>query len=175
MLSSDIKPGLYRLQVAAALTATDNYLVNVKEKGSAYRLKLSTPSSLEANTHLELELALENDKAMGSPRLASARLQQASGEQTPLRLSQSGNSWRLQNEQLPMPSSNAGFSELVVDIETQVDNTLVRRTVKTAFKQFYPSARLAPEIKVGWQNGLPSASTLRWSWPKVVVLGCRQY
>lgn len=157
LLNSDIKPGLYRLQVAAALTATDNYLVNVKEKGSAYRLKLSTPSSLEANTHLELELALENDKAMGSPRLASARLQQASGEQTPLQLSQSGNSWRLQNEQLPMPSSNAGFSELVVDIETQVDNTLVRRTVKTAFKQFYPSARLAPEIKVGWQNGLPSA------------------
>ncbi|MCG9712549.1 DUF4785 family protein [Shewanella insulae] len=154
-LSEQATPGVYQLQVVRPLGANDSYLVNVKEKGSPYRLALSAPKRLSSQApKLAFDLKLSNSDIDLSP---TATLKQSDGRYHRLAVVKQGDNWRAQlPDELAMPVSNLGLSEIQVDVETRVNGLPLLRTVKTAFKQYVPAAKLADEASIYWQDSKPT-------------------
>ncbi|QDF76844.1 MULTISPECIES: DUF4785 domain-containing protein [Shewanella] len=154
-LSKRATPGMYQLQVVQPLSANDSYLVNVKEKGSPYQLTLSAPKHLSSQTPLlAFDLKLSNSDIDLSP---TATLKQSDGRYHSLAVVKQGNKWQAQlPDDLTMPSSNLGLSEIQLDIETRVNGLPLIRTVKTAFKQYVPAAKLLDKANIHWQDTKPT-------------------
>ncbi|QYJ97423.1 DUF4785 family protein [Shewanella alkalitolerans] len=154
-LSKQATPGVYQLQVVRPLGANDSYLVNVKEKGSPYQLALSAPNRLSSQApKLAFDLKLSNSDIALSP---TATLKQSDGRYHRLAVVKQGDNWQAQlPDELAMPSSNLGLSEIQVDVETRVDGLPLIRTVKTAFKQYVPAAKLKDQASIHWQNARPT-------------------
>lgn len=158
-LSKQATAGHYQLQVIQPLAANDTYLINVKEKGSPYRLKLSSDAVVASvDRQLKFKLELSNSDNTLMP---VARLKQENGQSHRLELLQVDQRWQAKlPEHLALPSSNRGLSEIQVNIETRVDNKPVIRTVKTAFKHYVPSAKLGQEATIHWQDHKPLKAVL---------------
>lgn len=157
LLSAAAPAGEYRLKSATAVDERALYLVNVKEKGSPYELKLAAPMLVSSGSDsLELAMGVSGDVTAIS---ANARLKQGDTQQS-LALTYEGDKLRLSMPDDLQPSSALGLSELVIDVEARVGNTQLRRTIKSAFKLYAPSARITPEVNTQWQNGLPAALEL---------------
>ncbi|MGL6013496.1 MAG: DUF4785 family immunoglobulin-like domain-containing protein, partial [Shewanella oncorhynchi] len=154
-MSAKATPGEYRLQVSQPLTPSASYLVNVKEKGSPYQLSVKAPIAIAADAQtLGLELALsQSDNAF----VPQAKLKQADGNMQPLAMVKQGGTWQaVIPAGVALSSSNAGFSEIEVTVQTQVDGRPVQRTVKSVFKSFVNSASIKPEVLTIWDKGLPN-------------------
>jgi len=158
-LSKQATPGQYQLQVVQPLGADDTYLINVKEKGSPYQLTLSSPAlvaSIDREIGFKLEMS-NNDSALAPV----ATLKQENGQYHRLQLLNNGDTWQAKlPDNLALPSSNRGLSEIQVNIETRVDNKPVIRTVKTAFKQYVPSARIGQQATIHWRAQKPIKALL---------------
>ncbi|QYK12674.1 DUF4785 family protein [Shewanella rhizosphaerae] len=154
-LSKQATPGVYQLQVVQPLGANDSYLVNVKEKGSPYQLALSAPNRLSSQApKLAFDLKLSNSDMALSP---TATLKQSDGRYHRLAVVKQGDNWQAQlPDELAMPSSNLGLSEIQVDVETRVNGLPLIRTVKTAFKQYVPAAKLKDQASIYWQDSKPT-------------------
>ncbi|MCZ4337977.1 DUF4785 domain-containing protein [Shewanella colwelliana] len=158
-LSKQASAGQYQLQVMQPLAAQDSYLINVKEKGSPYQLELHAPATLaSSNSTLNFSLAISNSDIALQP---TATLKQSDGQYHQLTLVNVDQQWQAQlPEALTLPSSNRGLSEIQLDIETRIDNKPIIRTVKTAFKQYVPSAMWGESAQIHWQQQLPVKAML---------------
>ncbi|MEC4728961.1 DUF4785 family protein [Shewanella sp. D64] len=159
LLSADAKAGKYRLRVNEKLQPNASYMINVKEKNSPYQLKLTSKNAVSSTqTSIPFELELTNSKTVLKP---SASLKHADGSFQALKVEQINGQWQAK---LPvvnaMPSNNLGLSEIQLQVSTQVAGKAVVRTVKKAFKQFVPSAKIQPQITSQWLNGLPESLTV---------------
>lgn len=152
LLSAAAPAGDYRLSARQAIDSRARYLVNVKEKGSPYNLTLSSPMLVSTNSD-RLELAMGLD-GMNAGMNASARLKQGNSE-LQLALEQQGDKLMLNLPDNLSADSPMGLSELVIDVEASDGNRTVRRTIKSAFKLYTPSARISPEVETQWQDGVP--------------------
>ncbi|MGI2055986.1 DUF4785 domain-containing protein [Shewanella baltica] len=154
-MSAKATPGQYRLQVSQPLTPSANYLVNVKEKGSPYQLSVKASSAIAADAQtLGLELALSQSDNTFVPQ---ATLKQADGDMQPLTMVKQGETWQaVIPAGVALSSSNAGFSEVEITVQTQVDGRPVQRTVKSVFKSYVNSASIKPEVLTVWDKGLPN-------------------
>lgn len=154
-MSAKATPGQYRLQVSQPLTPSANYLVNVKEKGSPYQLSVKASSAIAADAQtLGLELALSQSDNTFLPQ---ATLKQADGDMQPLTMVKQGETWQaVIPAGVALSSSNAGFSEVEITVQTQVDGRPVQRTVKSVFKSYVNSASIKPEVLTVWDKGLPN-------------------
>ncbi|MEN8615931.1 DUF4785 domain-containing protein [Shewanella baltica] len=154
-MSAKATPGQYRLQVSQPLTPSANYLVNVKEKGSPYQLSVKASSAIAADAQtLGLELALSQSDNTFVPQ---AILKQADGDMQPLTMVKQGETWQaVIPAGVALSSSNAGFSEVEITVQTQVDGRPVQRTVKSVFKSYVNSASIKPEVLTVWDKGLPN-------------------
>ena len=154
-MSAKATPGQYRLQVSQPLTPSANYLVNVKEKGSPYQLSVKASSAIAADAqNLGLELALSQSDNTFVPQ---ATLKQADGDMQPLTMVKQGETWQaVIPAGVALSSSNAGFSEVEITVQTQVDGRPVQRTVKSVFKSYVNSASIKPEVLTVWDKGLPN-------------------
>lgn len=154
-MSAKATPGQYRLQVSQPLTASAHYLVNVKEKGSPYQLSVKAPTAIAADAQsVALTLALTQSDNSFMPQ---AKLKRADGDMQQLAMVKQGNTWQaVMPAGMSLASSNAGFSEIEVTVQTQVDGRPVQRTVKTAFKPYVNSASIKPEVITIWDKGLPN-------------------
>jgi hypothetical protein len=161
IMSASAKPGQYKLKVTQRLSASARYLVNVKEKGSPNSLTLNAPAAIEASAaHIDLDLSLsQRDADQSDAGLApKASMKHASGEMVALKMRPFEDRWQLLlPENLPMPDSNAGLSEIEVEVTARVDGKTVRRSVKTAFKPYVNSARIEPQVQSQWRDGLPQS------------------
>lgn len=161
-MSASAKPGQYQLKVSQPLSAGSSYLVNVKEKHSPYQLSLRNQYNLSSQSKtLNFDLSLTNSDEKLTPQ---ASWKHSSGQHLSLNVTSINGQWQatLPNG-LPMPTSNAGLSEIQIDIQTKVNGLDVVRTVKTAFKQFVPSAKFEKQVKTRWQGGVPEDITLTLS------------
>ena len=158
-LSKQATPGQYQLQVIQPLGANDAYLINVKEKGTPYQLTLSSPALVASiDREIGFKLAMSNNDSALAP---VATLKQENGQYHRLELINRGDIWQAKlPDNLALPSSNRGLSEIQVNIETRVDNKPVIRTVKTAFKQYVPSARIGQQATIHWQAQRPVKAIL---------------
>ncbi|MGE6435785.1 DUF4785 domain-containing protein [Shewanella baltica] len=154
-MSAKATPGQYRLQVSQPLTPSANYLVNVKEKGSPYQLSVKASSAIAADAQtLGLELALSQSDNTFVPQ---ATLKQADGDMQPLTMVKQGETWQaVIPAGVALSSTNAGFSEVEITVQTQVDGRPVQRTVKSVFKSYVNSASIKPEVLTVWDKGLPN-------------------
>ncbi|QYJ85941.1 DUF4785 family protein [Shewanella mesophila] len=162
-LSKQASPGQYQLQVVQPLAAQDSYLINVKEKGSPYQLELDAPAALASNNDtLKFSLAISDSDSDSDIALQpTATLKHSDGQYYPLDLVNIDQQWQAKlPEALTLPSSNRGLSEIQLDIETRIDNKPVIRTVKTAFKQYVPSATWGQSAQIHWQQQLPVKAVL---------------
>ncbi|WP_298768271.1 DUF4785 domain-containing protein [uncultured Shewanella sp.] len=150
-LSNDAKPGQYRLQVTKNLPAEGRYLMNVKEKHSPFKLSLSAPIAINQHSDIirfNLDLSQSNETL--SPQVF---LQNNQGKQTPLKVSLHQEHWQAHlPDNIALSTHNAGLSEILVNINTQVNGIPVERTVKTAFKAFVNSAKITEQVQVIYQN-----------------------
>ncbi|MCL1123277.1 DUF4785 family protein [Shewanella surugensis] len=150
-LSSEAKPGLYWLKVNKSLPSDGRYLLNVKEKHSPFQLSLNAPIAVAENTDaIRFNLALTNSQAPFTPK---AFLKNNQGQQTPLKVIKYADHWQAllpQGESLS--THNAGLSEIVVNVDTQIDGLPVIRSVKTAFKAFVNSAKISKKVSVMRQD-----------------------
>ncbi|AQS39667.1 hypothetical protein Sps_04582 [Shewanella psychrophila] len=155
-MSSSAKPGKYQLKVSEPLESTSSYLVNVKEKHSPYQLKLTSKIRVSSQSRtLDFKLALTNSHQQFKP---TASLKHSDGSYQALNLMPNNGQWQVQlPETLAMPNSNQGLSEIQIDMQTNVNGTQVIRTVKTAFKQFVPSAKLQQQVNTRWLEGIPAS------------------
>ncbi|PIW62340.1 DUF4785 domain-containing protein [Shewanella sp. CG12_big_fil_rev_8_21_14_0_65_47_15] len=154
-MSEKATAGEYRLQVNQPLTPSANYLVNVKEKGSPYQLSLKAPTAVAADAQsVGIKLALSQSDNQFAPQ---AKLKQADGEIQTIAMVKRGDTWQAQIPQgMQLANSNAGFSEIEVTVQTQVDGRPVQRTVKSVFKSYVNSASIKPEVLTVWDKGLPN-------------------
>ncbi|PKG58381.1 DUF4785 domain-containing protein [Shewanella sp. Choline-02u-19] len=153
-LSKNATAGIYKLRVVQSLDQGGQYLVNVKEKGSPYQLTLSSINRVASDvSSMPLSLSLSNSQSELQPQ---ASLKHADGKIQTLDLKLVNGQWQAK---LPtaskMPESNLGLSEIQVNIQTQVNGQAVFRTVKTAFKQFVPTAKLNSSVESQWQDQVP--------------------
>ena len=157
-LSSSATAGTYKLTVAQPLPKSGQYLLNVKEKGSPYKLKLSANNRISSDKpNVPFTLQLTNSQTTLQPQ---ASLKHADGNIQTLAVEQINGQWQAKLPTVSnMPSSNAGLSEIQVNVQTQVNGQAVYRTVKTAFKQYVASAKLSSNVASQWQAGLPSQLT----------------
>ncbi|WP_299011193.1 DUF4785 domain-containing protein [uncultured Shewanella sp.] len=150
-LSSEALPGQYRLQVTKKLPADGRYLINVKEKHSPFQLSLNAPIAINQHAkaiRFNLDLSQSNAKL-----LPQVFLQNNQGKQTPLKVSSHQDHWQAHlPDNIALSTHNAGLSEIVVNIDTQVDGLPVVRTVKTAFKAFVNSAKITDKIQIIYHN-----------------------
>ncbi len=153
-LSSSATAGTYKLTVAQPLPESGQYLLNVKEKGSPYKLKLSANNRVASDElTMPFTLQLSNSQTALQPQ---ASLKHANGNIQTLAVEQVNGQWQATLPTISnMPSSNAGLSEIQVNVQTQVNGQAVYRTVKTAFKQFVASAKLSSNVESQWLDGLP--------------------
>lgn len=158
VMSAEAKPGQYTLKVKQPLGINSNYLVNVKEKNSPYQLTLTAPNTLKHSAEA-MAISLELSQAQ-MPLSPKAKLKLADGSSVELVMQNDNGQWRaLMPAVLPEPSSNAGLSELQIDAESMIDGHWVKRTVKTAFKQYVDSAKIKEDVTINWQKGVPTAVT----------------
>ncbi|MFT5235972.1 MAG: hypothetical protein ACI90A_001338 [Shewanella sp.] len=159
LLSADAQAGEYRLQVIKKLQPNASYMVNVKEKNSPYKLKLTTNNDISSTqTSIPFELELTNSKTLLKP---SASLKHANGRFQALEVEQVNGQWQAKLPEIDsMPNNNLGLSEIQLQVSTKVAGKSVVRTVKKAFKQFVPSAKIQPKITSQWQQGLPESFTV---------------
>ncbi|MEZ9822029.1 DUF4785 domain-containing protein [Shewanella sp. 10N.286.45.A1] len=157
-LSSSATAGTYKLTVAQSLPKNGQYLVNVKEKGSPYKLKLSTNNRISSDKpNVLFTLQLSNSQTALQPQ---ASLKHADGNIQSLAVEQVNGQWQATLPSVSnMPSSNAGLSEIQVNVQTQVNGQALYRTVKTAVKQYVPSGKLSNHVDSQWHDGLPSQLT----------------
>ena len=159
LLSADAKAGQYRLRVSEKLQPSASYMVNVKEKNSPYQLTLTSRNNLASTqASIPFELELTNSKTKLKP---TASLKHANGSFQALKVVQVNGQWQAKLPEVnAMPDNNLGLSEIQLQVSTQVAGKAVVRTVKKAFKQFVPSAKIKPTITSKWQNGLPESLTV---------------
>lgn len=153
-MSSSAKPGKYLLKVSVPLAAKSSYLVNVKEKHSPYQLKLTSKFRVSSQARsLDFNVSLTNSDQALRP---TASLKHADASYQTLKLVSNNGQWQAQlADTLAMPSSNQGLSEIQIDIKARVNGIEVIRTVKTAFKQFVPSAKIQQQVNTRWREGIP--------------------
>ncbi|MCJ8302437.1 DUF4785 domain-containing protein [Shewanella sp.] len=154
IMSSSAKPGKYQLKVSVPLAPKSSYLVNVKEKHSPYQLKLTSKFRVSSlSRSLDFNISLTNSDQALRP---TASLKHSDGSYQTLKLVSNHGQWQAQlPETLAMPSSNQGLSEIQIDMQTRVNGIEVIRTVKTAFKQFVPSAKIQQQVNTRWREGVP--------------------
>lgn len=154
-MSAKATPGEYRLQVNQPLTPSASYLVNVKEKGSPYQLSIKAPTAIAADAQtVALKLTLTQSDNSFVPQ---AKLKQADGNIQNLAMVKQDDSWQaVMPAGISLASSNAGFSEIELTVQTEIDGRPVLRTVKTAFKPYVNSASIKPEVLTIWDKGLPN-------------------
>ncbi|MBE7213656.1 DUF4785 family protein [Shewanella benthica] len=154
IMSSSAKPGKYQLKVSVPLAAKSSYLVNVKEKHSPYQLKLTSKFRVSSlSRSLDFNISLTNSD---QPLRPTASLKHSDGSYQTLKLVSNHGQWQARlPETLAMPSSNQGLSEIQIDMQTRVNGIEVIRTVKTAFKQFVPSAKIQQQVNTRWREGVP--------------------
>ncbi|WP_394391775.1 DUF4785 domain-containing protein [Shewanella woodyi] len=159
ILSSDATAGQYRLKVSEKLEPNASYIVNVKEKHSPYKLKLTSKDGLSSTqTSMPFQLELSNNQTQLKPK---ASLKHANGHYQALEVEQVNGQWSAKLPELDaMPVSNSGLSEIQLEVQTDIAGKQVIRTVKKAFKQFVPSAKIQPEVSTSWEQGIPSSLTL---------------
>ncbi|WP_299492438.1 DUF4785 domain-containing protein [uncultured Shewanella sp.] len=150
-LSNDAKPGEYQLQVTKQLPSEGRYLINVKEKGSPFQLTLSAPIAINQKTKtIDFNLTLSQSNKQLTPKVF---LQNNQGLQTPLNISLHQDHWQAHlPDNLALSHHNRGLSEILVNLETQVDGLPVIRSVKTAFKAYVNSAKITNEITIVRKN-----------------------
>lgn len=153
-MSSSAKPGKYLLKVSAPLAAKSSYLVNVKEKHSPYQLKLTSKFRVSSQARsLDFNVSLTNSDQALRP---TASLKHSDASYQTLKLVSNNGQWQAQlADTLAKPSSNQGLSEIQIDIKARVNGIEVIRTVKTAFKQFVPSAKIQQQVNTRWREGIP--------------------
>lgn len=154
-MSAKATPGEYRLQVSQPLTPSASYLVNVKEKGSPYQLSIKAPTAIAADAQtVALKLTLTQSDNSFVPQ---AKLKQADGNVQNLAMVKQDDSWQaVMPAGISLASSNAGFSEIELTVQTEINGRPVLRTVKTAFKPYVNSASIKPEVLTIWDKGLPN-------------------
>ncbi|BAJ00737.1 DUF4785 domain-containing protein [Shewanella violacea] len=153
-MPSNAKPGKYQLKVSEPLGAKSSYLVNVKEKHSPYQLKLTSKFRVSSQSRsLDFNISLTNSDQQLRP---TASLKHSDGSYLALKLVSDNGQWQAQlPESLTRPSSNLGLSEIQINMQTRVNGIQVIRTVKTAFKQFVPSAKIQQQVNTRWLEGVP--------------------
>ncbi|QDO85553.1 DUF4785 family protein [Shewanella psychropiezotolerans] len=153
-MSSSAKPGKYQLKVSEHLAPKSSYLVNVKEKHSPYQLMLTSKFRVSSQARsLDFNVSLTNSDHSLKP---TASLKHSDGSYQTLKLVSNNGQWQAQlPDTLAMPSSNRGLSEIQIDTQTLVNGIEVIRTVKTAFKQFVPSAKIQQQVNTRWREGVP--------------------
>ncbi|QFU21513.1 DUF4785 family protein [Shewanella eurypsychrophilus] len=155
-MSASAKPGQYQLKISQPLPVTSSYLVNVKEKQSPYQLSLSGQTRVSSlSNHVDFDLQLSNSDNKFTPQ---ASLKHPNGRYQTLNVKSVNGQWQAElPESYAMPNSNAGLSELQIDIQTKVNGLDVIRTVKTAFKQYVPSAKLQQQVNTLWLGDVPQS------------------
>ncbi|WP_372871445.1 DUF4785 domain-containing protein [Shewanella sp.] len=152
LLSAAAPAGNYRLSTRQPLDSRARYLVNVKEKGSPYNLTLSSPMLVSTNSG-SVELALGLDGMSGNIN-TNVRLKQGDTE-LQLAQEQQGDKLMLRLPDNLSADAPMGLSELVIDVTASDGDRTVRRTIKSAFKLYAPSARISPEVETQWHDGIP--------------------
>ncbi|WP_076407418.1 DUF4785 domain-containing protein [Shewanella sp. UCD-KL12] len=157
-MSASAKPGQYQLKVSQPLSVNSSYLVNVKENQSPYKLKVSSQARLPHSANsLELDLQLSGSNTSFTPQ---ASLKHENGHYQPLKISAMNGRWIAQlPEASSMPATNSGLTEIQIDMKSKVNGFEVKRTVKTVFKQYAPSAKIQPLANTGWQEDVPTYIT----------------
>ncbi|QSX40209.1 DUF4785 domain-containing protein [Shewanella cyperi] len=151
-MSALAQPGNYLLRVSKVLVPSANYLVNVKEKNSPYQLTAQAPVMLaQGENQMRLGLSLSGSDSF---EVLGATLRDSRGQVTSLSLNHQDDGWQLAMPEMEV-SSNAGLSEILVDVTAKVGTTAVRRTVKTVFKPYVASARLTDTVLSLWQDDIP--------------------
>lgn len=150
-LSDKAKPGLYTLKIGKWLPSDGRYLINVKEKNSPFQLTLNAPITIANNVDsIRFNLDLSNSQVNLVPQVF---LKNNQGQQTPLKAVKYLDHWQaLLPKNMALSTHNTGLSEIIVNVNTQVDGLPITRTVKTAFKAFVNSAKIDEVISLVSQD-----------------------
>ncbi|MBT1444309.1 DUF4785 domain-containing protein [Shewanella sp. JM162201] len=154
LLSPAAPAGEYRLKSRTTLDSRGQYLVNVKEKGSPYKLHLSNPMSAELGSEaLALNLSLDG---VDSTLHTRARIRHA-GEEYPVAISGDDGQRQLEVPQTLGREISAELSEILIDVEASGADVTVKRTIKSAVRLYSPSGRIQQDVVVKRQQGTPVA------------------
>ncbi|GLX78359.1 DUF4785 domain-containing protein [Thalassotalea insulae] len=148
-LDKRIGKGVFKLKVNQQLNGHERYLINVKEKGSPYRLKVTIPrQSILATQHLELDMAMHNKNDQLDNSRYSAVIKSPNGDVMPVKYQQHDGKYSITLPEMATSALPGQLYELQVSSHASDNGLKISRNGKVAFAISQPTAKMTGKVAV---------------------------